>query len=79
MAVALPCGTCTRARARRRLFLLTRLHFACILCVPARAPRQSDFQKNKWKGAIFVGTVTAIGIWLPWKCVGFAQRKAGVW
>ena len=40
---------------------------------------QSDFQKNKWKGAVFVASVTLLGIFVPCKCVSFAQKKAGVW
>jgi len=40
---------------------------------------QADFAKNKWKGAVFVGTVTFLGVMIPWKCVSFAQKKAGVW
>jgi len=40
---------------------------------------QSDFAKNKWKGGVFVASVTILGIWVPWKCVSFAQKKAGVW
>jgi len=40
---------------------------------------QSDFQKNKWKGAVFVASVTLLGVYMPWFCVSFAQRKAGVW
>ena len=40
---------------------------------------QADWAKNKWKGAIFVSTITIIGVYVPWFCVSFAQRKAGVW
>lgn len=40
---------------------------------------QADWQKNKWKGAVFVGSVVFFGTWVPWKCICFAQRKAGVW
>jgi len=40
---------------------------------------QADWQKNKWKGAVFVGTICFLGTWVPWKCVSFAQKKAGVW
>ena len=55
---------------------------ALALMLPASlpaSPPQSDFAKNKWKGAVFVSTVTILGIWVPWKCVCFAQKKAGVW
>ena len=54
--------------------LLTR---ALPLCLDSLA--QSDWGKNKWKGAVFVSSVTILGIWVPWKCVCFAQKKAGVW
>ena len=40
---------------------------------------QSDWQKNKWKGKVFVITVTFLGTYIPWFAVSFAQRKAGVW
>ena len=40
---------------------------------------QADWQKNKWKGAVFVISVMGLGTYVPWKCVDFAQRKAGVY
>ena len=40
---------------------------------------QSDWAKNKWKGAVFVGVVTLLGVVVPVKCMSFAQKKAGVW
>ena len=40
---------------------------------------QSDFQKNKWKAGVFVGLVVGLGTYVPYKCVHFAQKKAGVW
>jgi formate-dependent nitrite reductase membrane component NrfD len=33
----------------------------------------------EWKGAVFVGGVTLLGIYMPYFCMSFAQRKAGVW
>ena len=42
-------------------------------------PWQSDWAKNKWKGAVFVITVATLGTYIPWFAVSFAQRKAGVW
>ena len=38
-----------------------------------------DWSKNKWKAAVFVGGVCGLGIYVPWFCMSFAQRKAGVW
>ena len=29
---------------------------------------QSDFAKNKWKGAVFVGSVPLLGVYVPWFC-----------
>ena len=40
---------------------------------------QADWQKNKWKGAVFVLSVVGLGTYVPWFCLSFAQRKAGVW
>ena len=39
----------------------------------------ADFAKNKWKGGLLVGTIVFMGTWVPWRCVVFAQKKAGVW
>ena len=39
---------------------------------------QADWQKNKWKGAVFVLSVVGLGTYVPWFCLSFAQRKAGV-
>ena len=39
---------------------------------------QADYAKNKWKGAVFVITCTAVGTLIPWFSVRFAQKKAGV-
>jgi hypothetical protein len=39
---------------------------------------QPDWNKNKWKGAVFVGGVFGLGCFIPYKCVAFAQKKAGV-
>ena len=39
----------------------------------------SDYQKNKWKGAVFTCSVAGAGILVPAFCVHFAQKKAGVW
>lgn len=38
-----------------------------------------DWQKNKWKGAVFVLSVASLGTAIPFMCVNFAQKKAGVW
>ena len=40
---------------------------------------QADWQKNKWKGAAWVIGLSFLGTWVPWKCLSFAQKKAGVW
>jgi hypothetical protein len=40
---------------------------------------QADWQKNKWKGAASVAGLIFFGTWVPFKCVDFAQKKAGVW
>ena len=40
---------------------------------------QADWAKNKWKGAVFVLSVAGLGTYVPWFCLSFAQRKAGVW
>ena len=40
---------------------------------------QADWQKNKWKAGVLVIGVIAAGTWVPWKCLSFAQKKAGVW
>lgn len=40
---------------------------------------QKDWQNNKWKGAVFVSTIVFMGTFVPWRCVCFAQKKAGVW
>jgi len=39
---------------------------------------QADWAKNKWKGAVFVFGVFAAGCIIPYRCVCFAQKKAGV-
>ena len=39
----------------------------------------ADWQKNKWKGAVFVISVVSLGTYVPWACIKFAQKKAGVW
>ena len=40
---------------------------------------QADWAKNKWKGAVFVVSVVSLGTYIPWACIKFAQKKAGVW
>jgi hypothetical protein len=53
-----------------------------VLSAPTRrctARPQSDFAKNKWKGLVFVGSVTLAGLSAPWFCVSFAQKKSGTW
>ena len=65
--------------------LLLKRALACSACTPRPPPAarllaaQADFAKKKWKGAVFVISVTVLGVWVPWKCVSFAQKKAGVW
>ena len=39
---------------------------------------QSDWQKNKWKPAIFVVSVMGLGTFIPCFMMNFAQKKAGV-
>ena len=39
---------------------------------------QADWQKNKWKPALAVTSLVALGVFVPFKCVSFAQKKAGV-
>lgn len=39
----------------------------------------ADWAKNKWKAAVLVCSVVGFGTYVPWFCVSFAQRKAGVW
>ena len=66
-----------RTRARPRKQGLTAARTTSPVCLLSLS--QSDFAKNKWKGGVFVASVTILGIWVPWKCVSFAQKKAGVW
>ena len=40
---------------------------------------QADYAKNKWKGAVFTVGVTGLGIFVPFYCVYFAQKKSGTW
>ena len=39
---------------------------------------QADWQKNKWKPAIFVVSVMGLGTFIPCFMMNFAQKKAGV-
>ena len=39
----------------------------------------ADWAKNKWKGAVMVCGIMGLGTYVPWKCMSFAQKKAGVW
>ena len=39
---------------------------------------QADWAKKKWKGAVFVFGITALGCYIPYKAMLFAQKKAGV-
>ena len=38
----------------------------------------ADWQKKKWKGAVFCLSVFGLGCYVPYKCIDFAQKKAGV-
>ena len=38
----------------------------------------ADWQKKKWKGAVFCCSVFGLGCYVPYKCIDFAQKKAGV-
>ena len=38
----------------------------------------ADWNKNKWKGWLFVGGITTLGCVVPVACMVFAQNKAGV-
>ena len=40
---------------------------------------QGAWNKAPWKGAVLVGTVVSLGVYVPCKAVAFAQKKAGVW
>ena len=37
---------------------------------------QADWNKNKWKGAVFVLAVTGLGCWIPYKCAPAAPPAA---
>ncbi len=39
---------------------------------------QAEWAKKKWRGGVMVGIVVVLGTYVPWKCVCFAQKKAGV-
>ena len=71
-AARLPPQAACKADANH---LLTRVPLSHLPCSFA----QSDWAKNKWKGAVFVVSISALGVWVPWKAVCFAQKKAGVW
>ena len=38
---------------------------------------QAHFAKNKWKGAVWVGSLLFLGCFIPYRCIAFAQKKAG--
>ena len=40
---------------------------------------QADWQKKPYKAWTFVLLVAGFGTYVPYKCIMFAQRKAGVW
>mgnify|MGYP004090413345 CR=1 FL=1 len=40
---------------------------------------QADYAKNKWKGAVFVITCTAVGTLIPWFSVRFARFGFSQW
>ena len=37
---------------------------------------QADWNKNKWKGAVFVLAVTGLGCYIPYKCAPAAAPAA---
>ena len=37
---------------------------------------QADWNKNKWKGAVFVLAVTGLGCYIPYKCAPAAPPAA---
>jgi hypothetical protein len=37
----------------------------------------ADWAKNKWKGAIGVFSLFFFGGFIPYRCIAFAQKKAG--
>ena len=39
---------------------------------------QAQYGKEKWRAMIILGPLCFLGIFVPYKCVSFAQRKAGV-
>jgi len=36
---------------------------------------QADWNKNKWKGAVFVLAVTGLGCYIPYKCAPAAAAR----
>ena len=70
---AAPRAPSPRPPSRRTPIALSRLpppHPAPVLVA------QADWNKNKWKGAVFVLAVTGLGCWIPYKCAPAAPPAA---
>ena len=39
----------------------------------------AKWAKEKWRAGVLVVGVVGLGTYVPWKCISFAQKKAGVW
>ena len=69
---AAPRAPSPRPPSRRTPIALSRLpppHPAPVLVA------QADWNKNKWKGAVFVLAVTGLGCYIPYKCARAAAAR----
>ena len=41
--------------------------------------RYVQLSEEALKGGVFVVSIATLGTLVPWWCIGFAQRTAGVW
>ena len=70
---AAPRAPSPRPPSRRTPVALSRLpppHPAPVLVA------QADWNKNKWKGAVFVLAVTGLGCYIPYKCARAAAARS---